>query len=322
MKIIDAHVHVNDTAGKHEPLYDLAKRLGYDKLALMSYPCHNPAQNIICGRCKLRHPGNTYAFGGLEYVTGRDFRTQVENLYTIGFDGVKMLEGKPTTRRKLRLPLDDASYDGFYSFLEERKFPVLMHVADPRTFWDKERVPDWAVKNGWFYDGSDVPYTQYYSEVESLLAKHPNLPFILAHFFFLSWDVNRAAKFLHQHPNVSFDVTAGIEMYEDFSRNPAMWRAFFTDNGDRIIFGTDSTDEPLAGDGTALNGYAGMEIEFLTRTGEITAGSLKLNGLGLPEEVCRKIFAENFIRLAGDTPRKIDEDLLRKEEELLKAKGY
>jgi hypothetical protein len=40
--------------------------------------------------------------------------------------------------------------------------------------------------------------------------------------------------------------------------------------------------------------------------------------LGLPEEVCRKIFAENFIRLAGDTPRKIDEDLLRKEEELMK----
>ncbi len=116
MKIIDAHVHINNTAGNHEPLYGLAKRLGYDKIVLMSIPAHNPLQNIHNARCKLNHPGNTYAFGGLEYITGRDFRAQAENIYAMGFDGVKMLEGKPTTRRQLNLPLDDPAYDGFYSF--------------------------------------------------------------------------------------------------------------------------------------------------------------------------------------------------------------
>jgi Tat protein secretion system quality control protein TatD with DNase activity len=69
MKIIDAHVHITDAAGRHEPLYELAERLQYDKLALMSASCLSPAQNILCARCKLSHPAKTYAFGGLELIT-------------------------------------------------------------------------------------------------------------------------------------------------------------------------------------------------------------------------------------------------------------
>jgi predicted TIM-barrel fold metal-dependent hydrolase len=321
MKIIDAHVHIFDAEGKQEPLYELAKRLKYDKLALMSVACIDPVQNILCALCKRRHPGCTYAFGGLDYVTGRDFKKQAENLYAMGFDGVKMLEGKPTTRRNLSLALDDPVYDGFYSFLEEHDFPVVMHVADPATFWDKARVPSWALENGWFYGENDAPYEQYYVEVESLLKKHPRLRAIFAHFFFLSWDMARAQKFLDNHPSVSFDITAGIEMYEDFSKDPERWRGFFIKNQDRIVFGTDSTDEPPAeGEKVALNGYAGMEIEFMTQSKEIKIYDMTLHCFGLPEEVCRKIFAENFIKLAGGEPKEMNFDLIQKEAALLRSR--
>ena len=313
MKIIDSHVHVSSTVNRQAPLYAMAERLGYHKLAVMSLQCTNPLQNTIGALCKLQHPNNTYAFGGLDYITGRDFKTQAENMRAMGYDGIKMLEGKPTTRRLLNMPLDDVAYDPYYAYMEETGFPIVMHVVDPDTFWDPARAPGFAVEHGWTYNETDVPYEQYYVEVENMLRKHPKLRIVFAHFFFLSWNAARAQQFLDAHPNVSFDITAGIEMYENFTLDPGFWRAFFIKNQDRIIYGTDSTDQEPDGEQLSINGYAGMEIEFLTHNKPVEIYGMKLHGMGLPEDTCRRIFADNFIRLAGDTPKPMDKDALRQE---------
>lgn len=316
MKRIDAHTHLVNADIDPAPLYALAERLHYDGLTVHSLQCKGDlSQNLACALCKITHPGHTYAFGGLDYLTGRDFLTQARHLQEIGFDGIKMLEGKPTTRAQLGMPLDDPAYDTYYAYLEETGYPVLFHVADPRTFWDKEQVPAWALANGWFYDENDVPYEQYYEEVENMLAKHPRLRAIFAHFFFLSWAPERAQKFLDDHPQVFIDITAGIEMYEDFSKDTPYWRSFFMKNSRRIIFGTDSTDEPTdSGDGAvSLNGYAGAEIDFLTQTRDIKIYDYALRGLGLPDDTLVSILSENFLSLVGDMPRPIDVDALKKE---------
>ena len=319
MRIIDSHVHLRSAATGHNALYKLAGRLGYEKLALMSLQCYDPVQNMACALCKLQNIKNTYAFAGLDYVTGRDFRAQVENIFALGFDGVKMLEGKPTTRRLINRALDNTEYDGFYDFLEEKAFPVTLHVADPDTFWDAARAPHWAVEHGWLYNENDAPYEQYYTEVENMLRKHPKLKATFAHFFFLSWDAARAQRFLDEHPSVSIDITAGIEMYENFSKDPAFWREFFIKNQDRIIFGTDSSDEEPSEDAISLNGYAGMEIEFLSHSREIEIYGMKLNGIGLPEDARGKILAGNFAELVGNPPKKMDAAALIKEAEYMKG---
>lgn len=318
MRIIDSHVHIRGIADGHEPLYGLAGRLGYEKLAVMSLQCYEPLQNTAVALCKLGRPEMTYAFGGLDYITGRDFEAQAENLRAMGYDGVKMLEGKPTTRRLLKKALDDPEYDAFFTYLEDTGFPVVMHVADPDTFWDKNRAPRWAVEQGWLYDEKDQPYEQYYIEVENLLAGHPRLKAIFAHFFFLSWNAERAQRFLDEHPSVFIDITAGIEMYENFSLDPPFWRGFFTANKDRIIFGTDSTDELPDDTAISINGYAQMEIEFLRYDRPIEIYGMKLHGLGLPDDTCERIFAKNFIGLAGGKPRPMDRVALKKEAELLR----
>ena len=267
----------------------------------------------------------TYAFGGLDYATGRDYLSQVRNLRELGFDGVKMLEGKPTTRAALGMALDDPAYDPYYDFLEETAFPVLFHVADPPEFWDRERVPDWAVAQGWFYDETHAPYGQYYEEVEHVLAKHPGLRAIFAHFYFLSGDPARVQKFLDDHPSVSIDVTAGIEMYEDFSKDPAFWRAFFVKNSHRIIFGTDSSDAGNLPDDTAsaqkvdINGYAAMEIDFLRYDREIEIFGKKLHGLGLPSNALERIFEKNFHEYVGKKPRPMDRSAAKKEAGFIRA---
>ena len=327
MEIIDAHLHIRKLSENFAPLHTLAKRLNYDKFAVLSLQCMGDLlQNLCCALCKIIYPGMAYAFGGFDYKTKRDFLAQAKNLRAIGFDGIKMLESKPTARKMLKVAVNDAAYDEFYSYAEETGFPILFHVADPPEFWDKEKVPSWALERGWFYDGSHEPFERYYGEVDDMLAKHPRLRAIFAHFYFLSGDPERAQKFLDAHPSVSIDVTAGIEMYENFSKAPQFWREFFIKNRRRIIFGTDSTDSTVVGDGVApggkvaLDGYAAMEIEFLARDDEIEIFGDKLHGLGLPEEAMERIFAQNYQELAGTAPQPVDAKLLLREAEFIR--GY
>jgi hypothetical protein len=228
---------------------------------------------------------------------------------------MKMLEGKPTTRKALKLSLDDPSIDPFYSFLEKKQFTMVMHVADPPAFWDREKIPDWAMERGWFYDESFVPYGRYYDEVENMLVKHPKLRAIFAHFFFLSDQSGRAQKFLDDHPSVFIDVTAGIEMYENFSKDPVFWRSFFIKNSGRIIYGTDATDNEIKNkdEGVALNGHGGMELEFLRTDHVFTHYGMTVRGLGLPDDAQEKILYSNFTGLAGKEPKKMDIDAVLKE---------
>jgi len=115
---------------------------------------------------------------------------------------------------------------------------------------------------------------------------------------------------------VSIDVTAGIEMYENFSKDPAFWREFFIKNSHRIIFGTDSTDaseDAASGDKVNIDGYAGAEIEFLRFDKDIEIFDKKLHGLGLPDGALKRIFEDNYHAYVGKIPRTMDMDALRKE---------
>ncbi|MDR0456822.1 MAG: amidohydrolase [Treponema sp.] len=315
MKIIDAHTHINRPEEGSPNLYALLKKLGIDKVNTASLQCANPTQNTAVALGKVKHPGITYAFAGLDHVTGRDFLTQVKQYYAAGYDGMKMLEGKPTTRKALKLALDDPSLDPFYSFLEEKQFPMVMHVADPPAFWDREKIPGWAVEKGWFYDESFVPYSRYYDEIGNMLAKHPKLRAIFAHFFFLSDQSGRAQKFLDDHPSVFIDVTAGIEMYENFSKDPVFWRSFFIKNSGRIIYGTDATDNEIKNrdEGVALNGHGSMELEFLRTDHVFTHYGMTLRGIGLPDDAQEKILYSNFTGLVGEEPKKMDIGAVLKE---------
>jgi predicted TIM-barrel fold metal-dependent hydrolase len=149
----------------------------------------------------------------------------------LGFDGLKLVEGKPTVRRLTGIALDSPLYDGMYSLLAESRFPLLFHVADPGTFWSEQEVPASARAGGWFYgDGTYPPSTRYYEEVFGVLEKLPRLSVIFAHFFFLSESLERAVEVMERWPGISFDLTPG----------PEEWRESFIRYRERILLGTDN----------------------------------------------------------------------------------
>ena len=70
----------------------------------------------------------------------------------VGFDGVKILDGKPKMRKNLGRRLDDPIFDPLYAFLQEHDIPVTMHLGDPPEFWDINKISEYALKVGWYCD--------------------------------------------------------------------------------------------------------------------------------------------------------------------------
>ncbi len=322
--IIDGHVHVY-TDKCVEYFFDYKEKYGFEAidvacLANLNKDMENdPAQNILAAIMKCMDEKGVYAHAGLVYPqfpvesapTGSyDFEAQVREFMDIGFDGIKMLENKPTTRKLTALATCDPCYDAFYKYLEDNKIPVVSHVADPETFWDYDLAPEFSHIEGWFYgNGTFLTKEEIYHEVKATLEKFPNLRITFPHFFFLSDYIDEAEKLLEKYPNINLDITPGREMYDNFTRHYDKTKEFFNKYHKRIVFGTDMTS-------TAFQGKPGDMIEAITRflstEDEFEYWDFKIHGIGLCEEKCRDICYNNFKTNVGLSPKPINKVALKR----------
>jgi predicted TIM-barrel fold metal-dependent hydrolase len=292
---------------------------GLDAITVAAIPPWDdqaPDQNALCIALKAVRPGSVYAFGGLVYNlpgyenSGLDFRRQAETLLDLGCDGIKMIEGKPSMRKVTRLRINATVYDSFYRMLEKRKVPILLHVADPEEFWDAGYADRWKIPREWTYvDGTYPSKEELYGEMQNVLARFPELRVTLAHFGFLSADPEGASALLDRFPNLCLDLTPGVEMYANFSRQPDVWRRFFIRYQDRILFGTDNGYDCEAKDEERIPAAA-EQVRTIRRFLE-TDDSFEawertgLKGLALNETVVAKIASGNFLRRIGGPPKPI-----------------
>ena len=146
---IDCHVHVLEGGtGQAESLVRKQRQRGFAASNFLSVEgMGDGAQNALAIYYKLIDP-QSYAFGSMHYRFAYDFGEEVRKLHRIGLDGIKMIENKPTERKKLGYSQDDARYESLYRTLEELNMPLLAHVGDPEEFWDKDRIPPWALEAG------------------------------------------------------------------------------------------------------------------------------------------------------------------------------
>ena len=313
--IVDGHVHFVHPEFMDEVLA-LMNNVPCTHFNLVCIPnidgsTHNP----VALNFKRYHPDRTFISGALEYApvladldqAPELLAAQITALKASGFDGLKLIEGKPQVRKLLPHPLDGPLYAGMWSTLEREDYPVVFHVADPDEFWDSKLCPDWARQSGWDYsDGSFPSKEVLYSEVDNILHRHPNLKIIFAHFYFLSRDLERAAHFLEMHPSVCFDLAPHIDMYRDFSRQHEEARTFFLRFQDRIVYGTDTDTRALVRGADAVRFTRSIPLlirSCLERSEEFAMpDGVGYQGLSLPPDALEKIYATNFKRMFGQVP--------------------
>ena len=329
MKQLDCHVHFADYR-LTEGYLNMADALGYSGFNVVCTP--HPTKLTLVPEAlylKSKRPDSVYVLGGLDIgglfshpqSVGAYFASCVDTLKAMGCDGIKMIEGKPDMKRNLRYPPFDAEVlDPYWAKVEAEGMPVLFHLNDPEEYWDAKRIPPEARAMGWYYGEGGFPNNEdQYREVKNVLDRHPNLKIIFAHFLFFSADLPRMASWLDQYPNIGIDLTPGIEMYRNLSKDADATKAFFEKYQDRIYFGTDIGVGEMFDTLNAVNIARNrervdvvkrflMDSEPHTLQAESfpTACGQTYIGLGLDETVSQKIMANNFTKLVGDRPRAIN----------------
>ena len=321
MKTVDGHWHLyvyEDQQGKdfREVISEAKKRCGVEGINICSIPIYQnlgPAQNLLAALYKLSDP-QSYAYGGLVYPQcplqkpmpdGMDPVSQYRELMEIGFDGIKMLETKPTEQKQYQVRVDDPYYDGLFAACEEDGTHMVWHVADPDSFWDIDRIPKRFLDRGWFFgDGTYLSWEETYAQVYRVLEKHPRLKATFAHFFFLSPKPEKLEEVFTKYPHVGVDITPGAEMYADFRERRDYYREFFLRWADRIQFGTDTSVN--GGDMERFAVRLEAVRDVITSDRDVTIIDQTCKGLGLPEQVQEKILYRNFRDAAGQTPKAVD----------------
>ena len=250
-----------------------------------------------------------YSYAGLYYENfndksdkkyySEDFYNQVKSYVENGFDGIKILEGKPTERQKIKVMLSDEVFDKAFTYLEENQIPITIHNADPATFWHLDQIPESQRK---WYVGDDMPSKdELFNDIIAILDKHPNLRITLAHFGFTTDNIKQARQFL-SYKKTMLDVCPGYEQYVNITNDYFTWRDFIIKNIDRFTFGTDIANLPHDNDWAkdfVLNRY-----NFLTRffetvdDYEIDFGKVK--GIGLTKDEQYKLYYGNAYRELGE----------------------
>lgn len=327
LPIINSHVHafysIGDGPEKIEMLGNNVRQITdeckVEAFAAVSTVARRNAgilQRPISLLLKAMYPDKIYIFGNLDYPReGKkqeySFYEQAKSLIDIGFDGIKMIEGKPDMRKWTGIPLDSEVYDEFYSYLEKDEIPIIFHVADPDIYWDPVKCPKYARELKWDYlDGTFVSKDGLHKEAEGILTKFPKLNIIFAHFYFMSREPERGGAILDRWKNVSFDITPGSHEYENFALMPDVWNKFFTRYQDRILFGTDSCV------GSEENVKLNNDVRrFLETDSEFTFEShgCRTCGIGLEPGVLEKIYKKNFMKYVKGAPKKLNMELALEE---------
>ena len=268
-----------------------------------------------------------YTYAGLYYenfndksdkkLYAEDFYNQVKSYNENGFDGMKILEGKPTERQKIKVMLSDEVFDKAFAYLEENQVPITVHNSDPATFWDIDAMPERQKK---WYVGDNMPSKdELFYDIIAVLKKHPNLRMTLAHFGFTTDNISQAKEFL-SYKNTMFDVCPGEEQYVNITKNYKPWREFIINNIDRFTFGTDIENLPH-GDNDWADKLVNRRHTFITRFfetfDEYERDVGKIKGISLCEEDLYKLYYGNAYRELGE-PKPINYEWVKTEIERVK----
>ncbi|MBC7848183.1 MAG: amidohydrolase family protein [Chitinophagaceae bacterium] len=195
-----------------------------------------------------------------------------------------------------RVTVDDPRLDPIWKKCAELKIPVLIHTADPKSFWDPvdEHNERWLEitthPNRKRAADNPVPFEKLIEEQHRLFTRNSKTTFIAAHFGWYPNDLAKLGLLLDKLPNVMVEFGAVIA---ELGRQPRMSKQFFTKYQDRILFGKDSwVPEEYATYFRVLE----TEDEYFPYHKKYHA-FWPMYGMGLPDEILKKVYYKNALRI-------------------------
>jgi predicted TIM-barrel fold metal-dependent hydrolase len=145
----------------------------------------------------------------------------------------------------------------------------------------------------WGFQGSPVGKRELLEQRNVVFGRHPRTTFVGAHVGESGEDLAFVSRMLDSYPNVCVDMSSRTP---ELGRQPYTAREFFLRYPDRIVFGTDLVP--------TIEMYR-LHYRFFETADEYfeypshasRQGRWNIYGIFLPEEVLRKVYRENALKL-------------------------
>ncbi len=266
------------------------------------------------------HPGRFYVFTepmwnrASEPGYAQAQADEVERAARAGARGLKVLKTLGLFLRENGygdlVKVDDPRFDPMWEVCGALGLPVGIHVSDPEAFFlpiDRfnERYEELHNHPDWSFHGRDFPSDRELQEARNrVVARHPRTTFVVLHVGNNAENLAYVSESMDRFPNMHVDIAARIG---ELGRQPRAARKFIDRYQDRVIFGTDAVP----------NGVEFPQQVFCDELYEIyyrfletededfdyapaptpPQGRWRISGLGLSDEVLRKVYCENAQRL-------------------------
>jgi predicted TIM-barrel fold metal-dependent hydrolase len=217
---------------------------------------------------------------------------------------------------------DDVRFDPVWDMCARYNKPVMIHTSDSYGRFlpigpENERYEAglWRSSPEGNYYGTGQPTPDVIERArEHMHAKHPKTRFVNAHLAMLYYDMDKVTALLDKYPNADVEISATVQ---DLGRAPRLSREFFLKYQDRILFGSDGNP------GRGIEEFWVPHWRFLetydehfdhpaqirSATGAPLHGRWRIYGIGLPDDVLRKVYYQNALRYLPAARASIEKQL-------------
>lgn len=314
--VIDAHNHLElfGEGWENRPVADALEamdRVGVTTLIDLDGGWGEAVLDRHLDHFKAAAPERFVVFGGVDWAAwpqhGDDFghyaAERLKAQVARGAQGLKIW--KPfglhvRDQHGALVAVDDPRLEPLWQTAGELNIPVLVHVADPVAFFEpldasNERLEELQAHPDWHFPSP--PFPSFLSILEAfarLVERHPHTDFIGAHVGCYAENLGWVSNLLRRCPNFYIDFSARIA---ELGRQPYAARRFFVEFSERILFGLDGGLKPELYQ--LYYRFLETEDEYFNydTSDPPSQGRWRIYGLGLPEEVLRKIYAQNAERI-------------------------
>jgi predicted TIM-barrel fold metal-dependent hydrolase len=305
--VIDMHSHAY--AGSMQDINKWVKTMdecGIEKTIVLTYQCGNIFDSLC--RVYSRFGNRFELWCGFDY-TGYDkpgfgpaavkelercYKTGAKGVGELGDKGLGETYSKPIPGKGMHY--DDPRMKPLFDKCADLGMPVNIHVADPIWMYETMDSTNDGLMNAleWKIDKSRLgllDFMQLMQSLENTLRNNPKTTFIACHFANCNHDLSILSRLLDKYPNLYADISA---RYAESSTVPRYTKAFYIKYQDRLLYGTDmGMDASMYRITFRILETSNEHFYDIDRFGYHWA----LNGLEISNEILKKIYRENALKI-------------------------
>lgn len=300
-------VHSHQFRMPSQDLSELVRAMDTLNLAVMVNLSGGSGENLkaAVANVEANYPNRFLVFANVDFDGvgspgwGQKAAAQLEKDVKNGASGLKIYKSLGLRHRDIdgnRIAVDDPRLDPIWAKCGELGIPVLIHSADPKSFWDpmdanNERWLELKTRPRRKRSATDpAPWQQIIDEQHRMFRKHPKTNFINAHMGWYANNLGRLSELLDEMPNMNVGIGAIIA---ELGRQPRMAKAFFIKYQDRILFGKDAWNPS---EFPTYFRVLETDDEYFPYYKKYHA-FWAMYGLDLPDTVLKKVYYKNAMRL-------------------------